>query len=462
MNPGLDPGADGRDHRCESQGEAVQPGRSQANNQTKKRGRTMHQSDARPDGGRDRDQEHPTTPADARRRQVGSRLLRNLLERLGNPPIELELAGGAVASSPGGPPVACIRIADRTTLFRLALNGAIEFGDAYADGRLEVDGDLAAVLDEVYRHAPPPQEAPAGGTRWLARPQRGRSNTLRGSKDNIHRHYDLGNEFYSLWLGQTMAYTCAYYPHPGASLDEAQVAKMDHVCRKLRLEPGETVIEAGCGWGTLALHMARRYGVRVRAFNISAEQVAWARAQADATGLAASVEFVEDDYRNIDGTCDKFVSVGMLEHVGLGNYRGLGAVVARCLREDGLGLIHSIGRNRPAPMHPWIEKRIFPGAYPPSLWEMRDIFEPFDFSVLDVENLRLHYARTLDHWWAAFESARDRVARMFDERFVRLWRLYLAGSAAAFRAGQLQLFQVVFAPGRNNAVPWTRARLYSG
>jgi cyclopropane-fatty-acyl-phospholipid synthase len=257
-----------------------------------------------------------------------------------------------------------------------------------------------------------------------------------------------------------MAYTCAYYPTPDASLDEAQVAKMDHVCRKLRLSPGEAVIEAGCGWGSLALHMARHYGVTVRAFNISGEQISFARDAARRTGLSGRVEFVEDDYRNASGRCDAFVSVGMLEHVGLDNYGELGAVISRCINADGRGLIHTIGRNRPAPMHPWIERRIFPGAYPPSLWEMGAIFEPYDLSVLDVENLRLHYARTLAHWWDAFERSRDQVAAMFDERFVRMWRLYLAGSVTAFRMGQLQLFQVVFAPGRSNALPWTRAHLY--
>jgi cyclopropane-fatty-acyl-phospholipid synthase len=235
---------------------------------------------------------------------------------------------------------------------------------------------------------------------------------------------------------------------------------MDHVCRKLRLRPGETVVEAGCGWGTLAMHMARNYGVRVRAFNISQEQVAYARARAAREGLSGSIEYVQDDYRNITGQSDAFVSVGMLEHVGVGNYPQLGQVARRCLGGRGRGLIHSIGRNHPAPMQPWIERRIFPGAYPPSLGEMTRIFEPSNFSILDVENLRLHYAQTLRQWLALFESASERVRSMFDEKFVRMWRLYLAGSVAGFTTGTLQLFQVVFAPGESNDVPWTRAYLY--
>jgi len=257
-----------------------------------------------------------------------------------------------------------------------------------------------------------------------------------------------------------MAYTCAYYPTPAATLDEAQVAKMDHVCRKLQLKPGESVVEAGCGWGMLAMHMARRFGVRVRAFNISHEQIAWARERAEREGLSGRVEYVEDDYRNISGRYDAFVSVGMLEHVGIKNYTALGGVVQRCLGGRGRGFIHSIGRNRPAPLQPWIERRIFPGGHPPALSEMARIFEPWDLSILDVENLRLHYAQTLRHWLALFEGANERVRSMFDEKFVRMWRLYLAGSIAAFATGSLQLFQVLFAPGESNDVPWTRAHLY--
>jgi cyclopropane-fatty-acyl-phospholipid synthase len=173
------------------------------------------------------------------------------------------------------------------------------------------------------------------------------------------------------------------------------------------------------------------------------------------------VEYIEDDYRNISGNYDAFVSVGMLEHVGVANYETLGGVAHRCLRGAGRGLIHCIGRNFAAPLQPWIEKRIFPGAYPPTLAQMMRIFEPWNFSVLDVENLRLHYARTLRGWLALFEAASGQVRAMFDEKFVRMWRLYLAGSVAGFTTGTLQLFQVVFAPGESNDVPMTRAHLYA-
>ncbi|MGA8092843.1 MAG: cyclopropane-fatty-acyl-phospholipid synthase family protein [Steroidobacteraceae bacterium] len=399
--------------------------------------------------------------APAAARSVEGRLLRRLLEYLGNPPLEFVLWTGERIAPPGWAIVARVRVSSRATLLGILADPQVRFPDAYSDGRLEIEGDLVQLLEAVY-HAGRSSPQPSALRRLVESLHRPHVNTLSGSRENIHRHYDIGNDFYSLWLGQTMAYTCAYYPTPTATLDAAQVAKMEHVSRKLRLRTGESVVEAGCGWGALALHMARHYGVKVRAFNISREQVAYARERAAREGLSSQVEYVLDDYRNISGRYDAFVSVGMLEHVGVANYSALGEVIARSIGGNGRGFIHSIGRNRPAPLSPWIEKRIFPGAYPPSLAEMMRIFEPHDFSVLDVENLRLHYAQTLRDWLALFEAASGRVREMFDEKFVRMWRMYLAGSIAGFTTGTLQLFQVLFAPRANNEVPMTREHLYSG
>jgi cyclopropane-fatty-acyl-phospholipid synthase len=389
-------------------------------------------------------------------------LLSRLRSLMGNPPVEFALRSGTRVGPSVATPVARVTFAGRVTLTSILADPWLRFGDAYSDGRVTIEGDLVSLLETIY-HA----SGMGGGKRasLLRRAagalRRQHLNSLAASRDNIHHHYDIGNDFYALWLGSTMAYTCAYYPTPAATLDEAQFAKMDHVCRKLRLNAGESVVEAGCGWGTLALHMARHYGVRVRAFNISHQQIVYARERAAREGLAARVEYVEDDYRNIAGSYDAFVSVGMLEHVGLANYPALGHVAYRCLGGRGRGLIHSIGRNHPAELQPWIEKRIFPGAYPPSLAEMMRIFEPWNLSILDVENLRLHYAQTLRHWLVRYEAASGRVREMFDEKFVRMWRLYLAGSVAAFTTGTLQLFQVLFAPGENNDIAWTRAHLYT-
>ncbi len=388
-------------------------------------------------------------------------LIRKQMAQLGNPPITMVIGNGSAAYLPKEKSVGTVFIRDRKTLLRFVVHPELYFGDAYSEGKIEVEGNLIEVLKCTFKSM---SKMPQGGlvnasrAKILSRP---RLNTLSGSRKNIHDHYDIGNDFYRLWLDDRMQYTCAYFPTPSATLEEAQTAKMEHVCKKLMLKPGETVVEAGCGWGTLALHMAKHYGVRVKAYNISHEQIENASERAKADGLDDRVEYIEDDYRNMSGTFDVFVSIGMLEHVGAQYYRELGKVINRSLKEHGRGLIHSIGRNRPEPMNPWIEQRIFPGSYPPTLREMMEIFEPSGFSILDVENLRLHYAKTLEHWLERFDLSKDRIGTMFDDKFIRAWRLYLIGSIAGFAAGSLQLFQVLFARPHKNDLPWTRAHLYS-
>jgi len=390
------------------------------------------------------------TPA---RERLDGFLLRRLADRMAPAALRYALGRSTVA---GPEPVATLRFRDRRAILGLLVDPEVHFGDAYADGRIEIEGELVAALEAAYRAL---EGGPGGFLSRLAARARispGRART------NVHRHYDLGNDFYALWLDEQLLYTCAYFESPEASLEQAQVDKMDHVCRKLGLQPGETVIEAGCGWGALALHMARAYGVRVQAYNVSREQVAWARERARREGLSGRVEFVEDDYRAIRNRCSAFVSVGMLEHVGRRSYGDLGRVIGRCLdRDRGRALLHFIGRDRARPLNAWIRRRIFPGAYPPTLGEVSaGVLEPGGFSLVDVENLRPHYALTIRHWRERYERAVAEGRVGFDERFRRAWRLYLAGSEVAFQTGSLQLFQVTFARTGSAAVPWTRRGLY--
>ena len=392
-------------------------------------------------------------------------LVRKLYRSIGAPNLRIGVGNGELYPPDETDAAATVRIEGWRTLASLAVNPEIGFGEGYRDGRIEIEGDLVQFLETVLESMP---EKSAGGwpsrvfSRWLDWLQ---ANTLRGSARNIHHHYDLNVDFYKLWLDSKLVYTCAYFPEADATLEQAQIAKMDHVCRKIRLQPGERVVEAGCGWGALALHMARHYGAKVRAFNISNEQISVARDRAKREGLDKLVEFVEDDYRNISmhasGQYDAFVSVGMLEHIGLHNYETLGQVIQRTIGENGRGLLHFIGRNQPHAFSPWIRKRIFPGAYAPSLAQSLAVLEPWNFSVLDVENLRLHYARTLEFWLDRFENSWNAIVKMFGVEFARAWRLYLAGSIAAFRVGNLQLFQVVFAGAKCRQIPWTRAHLYA-
>lgn len=385
-------------------------------------------------------------------------LMRMILRALGDPDIKVILWDGEELDPAPGAPAMVLR--DRSALWRLLIYPTLHFGDDYSTGRIDIQGDLEQFLGRfytAYRRLPKGMEILQ---RALVRYRHLRGNPQARARDNIYHHYDIGNDFYRLWLDDEMVYTCAYYAPGVTTLEAAQQAKMEHVCRKLRLKPGDTVVDAGCGWGALARYMARHYGAKVRAFNVSQEQVAYARERARAEGLEGKVEYIEEDYRNISGRYDAFVSVGMLEHVGVKHYRELGATIHRSLNDDGRGLIHTIGQNRSLPTSTWTQRRIFPGGYPPTLCEMDAIFSPHDFSIIDVENLRPHYARTLRDWLARFEQQREEVRRMYDDSFVRAWRLYLTGSIANFSFGYLQLYQVLFTRSTNGSLPSTRDDIY--
>lgn len=388
-------------------------------------------------------------------------LLRRLYASLGDPQIRITMGRRLEVAPPAAFPVATITIHDRRTLLEMLLDPQLGFGDAYTAGRVTVEGSLVAMLETVFRSMSATESRNLYSR--IASPLLAflQCNSLRGARKNIHRHYDLGTEFFRLWLDSQLVYSGAYFASPSLTLEEAQIAKMDYICRKLRLLPGERVVDIGCGWGALAFHMAKHYGAYVLAVSNSHEQTLWARHRAAELRLTHQVEFIEDDYRNISTQCDALVSVGMLEHVGAQHYRDMGRVIHRILDSAGRGLIQTIGLNQPHPFNLWTRKRVFPGTYAPTLRQAMDLFEPGDFSVVDVENLRPHYARTLEHWLERFENSSARVSEMFGADFVRLWRLYLAGSLAGFSSGSLQHFQILFARKACQRIPLTRAQLYA-
>jgi cyclopropane-fatty-acyl-phospholipid synthase len=389
--------------------------------------------------------------------RLATRTVSAVLDRLQDFPARVVLWDGRELGAPAARARVVVRVHDRRAWWRLVLDLEMEFGELYREGRLSVEGDLIGLMRAAFRT----REQFSLAARILPRVLVWglQHNDPGAARKNAQHHYDVGNEFYALWLDERMVYTCAYFPQPTDSLEDAQLAKLDHVCRKLALRPGEQVVEAGCGWGALALHMARWYGARVRAYNVSREQILYAREQAEKQGLSERVSFIEDDYRNITGRCDAFVSVGMLEHVGLAHYPELRRVIGRCLEPDGRGLVHTIGRTRSGRLARWIERRIFPNAHPPTLSEMMGVFEP-DFAVLDVENLRRHYALTLRHWLSRFDAHRERATELVGPEQARTFQLYLAGSVAAYEAGSLELFQVLFTRIDNARFPWTRAHVY--
>lgn len=388
-------------------------------------------------------------------------LVKKMIDVVGNPPVRISLWDEVDVTPFCENPVAIMVYCDRGALFKTILDPELHWGDLYCAGRVKFEGDLATFMQEIYRGI-----SGKGKVGWLRKTvlwigHRRIFNSFDKAKENIYHHYDIGNEFYKLWLDkEEMQYSCAYFPRENMSLEDAQVAKLHHICRKLELKPGDTVVEAGCGWGGLARFMAKHYGVKVTAYNISKEQVKYARQRALEEGLADRVEYVLDDYRKIKGQFDAFVSVGMLEHVAKRDYEELGEVINRCLKPEGRGLMHAIGRIISGPMNAWVERRIFPGACPPTLSEMMQIFEPNELAVTDVENLRLHYSQTLTMWAERFNTHKEQITAMMDESFFKAWGLYLNGSKAAFNVGELQLFQVVFSQAENNQLPWSRHHIY--
>lgn len=375
----------------------------------------------------------------------------------------IEWPDGSVYRHGTGAPVFKLKFKTQRALRQIFRNPSLGFGESYMAEEIDVEGDLQEALHLGFC-------ARQSGLRpdFLQMLQFAwgyfmRRNTEEGSRKNIAAHYDLGNEFYSLWLDrEAKQYTCAYFENPKDSIEKAQVAKLDLVCRKLRLQPGETVVEAGCGWGGFALHAVRKYGVKVRAFNISKEQIAYAREKAERLGIGPDrLEYVHEDYRVIGRErrqYDKFASIGMFEHVGKENYAALYDIIHRAVKPKGMALVHSISRIAPAPLDPWLEKYIFPGAYIPSLAEMVTPVEKKDrpLHVVDVENLRYHYALTLDHWSARLEQNAAKIRAQYGEAFLRMFRMYLRASAAGFRYGGILLYQILLSNGYDDAAPMTR------
>lgn len=335
--------------------------------------------------------------------------------------------------------------------------------EAYVAGDIEIVGDLQrfARVGFLLESALPSLSILEKA--WLATMSLWQRNGAGRSRRNAAHHYDLGNDFFKLWLDRQMVYSCAYFRRADDDLDRAQQQKLEHLCAKLRLSPGERMLDIGCGWGALAINAARSRGARVVGITLSEEQVSEARARIGELGLGDRVEIRLQDYRRVreQGGFDKVVSVGMFEHVGRSHLLEYLRQTASLLKPGGTGVIHTIGRMIRGGIDPWIRQYIFPGAYLPSLAEIARGASKCNLNIIDVENLRMHYAHTLDRWAVAFERHVDQIRQMFDEQFVRMWRLYLHSSAAAFRYGSLNLWQVTFTKGLVNDLPLTREYMYT-
>lgn len=389
-------------------------------------------------------------------------LLRTFLDRVvrkGTLKVETKSGAHFTVGDGSGERIA-VWLADLAAARQLLLRPEFALGELYMTGRLVVTQgsiyDLIALLGCNLGSGSTPGIARAySRARMALRPLHQR-NTARRAKRNVAHHYNLHGRLYRLFLDLDMQYSCAYFEYPGQRLVEAQLAKKRHIAAKLLIEPGHRVLDIGSGWGGLALYLAERGGAQVTGITLSEAQLEYARRRAKESGLAPNIDFRDLDYRAVQGSFDRIVSVGMFEHVGLGYFGTFFAKVAELLADDGVMLLHSIGcSNGPNATNPWIAKYIFPGGYVPALSQVFPAIERAGLLVTDVEILRLHYAETLKVWRERFLTRRDEAKALYDERFCRMWEFYLATAECGFRHGGLMVFQMQITK-RLDAVPFTR------
>ena len=373
--------------------------------------------------------------------------------------LEVTLPGGKrLRLGDGSEPHLAVRLSGATTLAQIMAKPSLGVAEAYMDHRLEFErGTIHDLVFLAGRNNGGPRAYKRPGVLkrvWKALTDE--HNARHAARSNVHRHYDLSVDLYRAFLDDDLQYSCAYFARDDMSLEEAQVAKKRHIAAKLALEPGQRVLDIGCGWGGMALSLAQAARVQVLGITLSDEQLATDEARAEAAGLAERCAFRLTDYRDVTGKFDRIVSVGMFEHVGRPNYQAFFDTVAERLTDDGVALVHSIGRFAgPSTTDPFTAKYIFPGGYIPAVSEVLPAVERAGLMVTDLEILRLHYAKTLHCWYDRFQARRAEMAALYDERFCRMWEFYLAGAEMGFVWGDHMNFQLQVAK-RNDALPLTR------
>ncbi len=372
--------------------------------------------------------------------------------------------GRTFRAGEGGSEPVTVRIRDAGFVRKFVLNAELALGEAYMDESITIDGDdIYGLLDVITRNLDDGEDVLyrriLHRLRVLARAATQYAPASRARR-NVSHHYDLSNEFYGMFLDEDRQYSCAYFAEPDMSLEAAQLAKKRHIAAKLLVEPGQDVLDIGSGWGGMAITLAEENGAHVTGITLSEKQQALAEERARDRQLADKVRFELCDYREVKGQFDRIVSVGMFEHVGLPHYREFFRHLRRMLRDDGVALLHTIGRlDEPGTTNAWILKYIFPGGYVPALSEVMAAIEKERLKVTDIEILQLHYAETLRCWRERFERNLDTVREMFDERFCRMWRFYLTACEITFRNRTQVVFQIQIAR-RKTSVPATRDYLY--
>lgn len=389
---------------------------------------------------------------------VEKTVLEKVLKHIKRGALRVTYWDGSEATYGEGKPLVHVTIKTPKAVRAVFKNLSLGFGESYMNGLIDIDGPL----DQINRLASEnkPTFRLAKSVRWA----KAHNVNVRSRQQNyIAHHYDIGNDFYKMWLDKSLTYSCAYFRKKTDTLEMAQAQKVEHLLRKLQLKKGMSLLDIGSGWGTLLITAAKKYGVTGLGITLSREQLKHSKMAAKKASVDKQIDFRLLNYQDLaeQGVqFDRIISVGMFEHVGKGNHDNYFKAVDTMLKPQGLTVLHSITHSHDTPTDPWIDKYIFPGGYIPSIHMVADKAPHYNFRMLDYENLRMHYAMTLDEWLRRFESHKDWVLKKYDEKFYRMWSFYLACSSAAFRYGDISLSQFVFSKGLNNNLPLTRKHIY--
>ncbi|HJA46664.1 MAG TPA: cyclopropane-fatty-acyl-phospholipid synthase family protein [Candidatus Limosilactobacillus excrementigallinarum] len=379
---------------------------------------------------------------------------KQLLSRSFTIPVKIVFWDGKSVTYGDGEPEVTITFKEKIPIREITRNASIALGEAYMDHKIEIDGSIQKLIESAYESADSFMRS-SKFRKFL--PKQGHSE--KQSEDDVQSHYDVGNDFYRLWLDNTLTYSCAYFTNGNHDdLEAAQIAKVHHILQKLDPKPGKTLLDIGCGWGTLMLTAAKEYGLKVTGVTLSEEQYQLVQKKINDEGLSNVAEVKLIDYRELgDRQWDYITSVGMFEHVGKENLGIYFKDVAKYLADDGVALIHGITRQQGGAYNGWINKYIFPGGYVPGLAEMVDHIEENHLQIADIEMLRRHYQRTLEIWDQNFNAHRDQITQMMGDRFTRMWDLYLQACAASFESGNIDVIQYLITKGASGKnLPMTR------
>lgn len=391
--------------------------------------------------------------------EINKSIVKSIAEHLSDRPFDLEYWDGEVIKYGNGDPEFKVIIKNFPSKKELLSDPSVALGEAYMKGDIDIEGNLQKFFESIIRN----KDSFMNKNTVFKLASKIKAPSLLKSKKDIAHHYDIGNDFYSLWLDKTMSYSCGYFKNPTDTLYDAQMNKIHHILKKLNLKEGQHLLDIGCGWGYLIIEAAKLYKVKALGITLSEEQFKKAQKRIKEEGLEDLVDVQLMDYRNLEKSnleFDRVVSVGMAEHVGHANLPLFFKNVNSVLKEGGLFLLHNITNLIETEGNKWITTYIFPGGYLPTLREELNIAADLNFHVIDVESLRLHYMKTLEEWCKNFMNHLDEEKEMFDDEFLRMWHLYLATCAAAFHYWDIDIHQTLFSKGINNTLPMTRKYLY--